>query len=110
MIELILLSIFMLLLYVDNKIYQTLFIISIGILLYLISVNSKKSRNKTLLFIKNQRKDHQILTLSTNGMKKIGGGVTMYDSAITEENQANLKTKPPPFLVRVCFSGGPTRT
>ena len=40
MIELILLSIFMLLLYVDNKIYQTLFIISIGILLYLISVNS----------------------------------------------------------------------
>ena len=41
-------------------------------------------------------------------MKKIGGGVTMYDSAITEENQANLKTKPSPFLVRVCFSGGPT--
>jgi len=34
----------------------------------------------------------------------------MYDSAITEENQANLKTKPSPFLVRVCFSGGPTRT
>jgi len=40
MIELILLSIFMLLLYVDNKIFQTLFIIGIGILLYLISVHS----------------------------------------------------------------------
>jgi len=58
-------------------------------------VNSKKSRNRTLLFIKNQRRDHQILTLSTNGMKKIGGGVTIYDSAITEENQANLKNKTP---------------
>jgi hypothetical protein len=28
-------------------------------------------------------------------MKKIGGGVTIYDSAITEENQANLKKQNP---------------
>ena len=42
-------------------------------------VSSKKSRNRIKLLIKNQRKDQQTLTLSTNGMRKTGGGVTMYD-------------------------------
>jgi len=40
MIELILLSLCMLLFYVDNKIYKILFIVGIGILLYFISVHS----------------------------------------------------------------------
>jgi len=40
MIELILLSLFMLLFYVDNRIYKILFIIGIGILLYTMSLNS----------------------------------------------------------------------
>ena len=40
MIELILLSLCMLLFYVDNRIYKILFIIGIGILLYFISVHS----------------------------------------------------------------------
>jgi len=40
MIELILLSLFMLLFYVDNRIYKILFIIGIGILLYTMSFNS----------------------------------------------------------------------
>jgi len=39
MIELILLSLFMLLFYVDNRIYKILFIICIGILLYTMSLN-----------------------------------------------------------------------
>ncbi len=42
-------------------------------------VSSKKSRNRIKLLVKNQRKDHQTLTLNTNGTRKIGGGVTMYD-------------------------------
>ena len=42
-------------------------------------VSSKKSRNRIKLLIKNQRKDQQTLTLNTNGTRKIGGGVTMYD-------------------------------
>jgi len=40
MIELILLSLCMLLFYVDNRIYKILFIVGIGILLYFISVYS----------------------------------------------------------------------
>ena len=39
MIELILLSLCMLLFYVDNRIYKVLFIVGIGILLYFISVH-----------------------------------------------------------------------
>ena len=42
-------------------------------------VSSKKSKNKIKLLVKNQRKDQQTLILSMSGMRKTGGGVTMYD-------------------------------
>ena len=42
-------------------------------------VSSKKSKNKIKLLVKNQRKDQQTLILSMSGIRKTGGGVTMYD-------------------------------